>query len=156
MDRDGSLERLKQTRFFKFTQENLPGLLLAIFFLLTYLIFAESINFPGFRTLDQFFDTDISEWLARLTATHAPGCKHREGRSPRRPALFTPAGLVPLPIPERGQASGSLSDECPGRRSLCAAGLADRQTGLRQYNLFLDHGIAPGSQLLPSAVEFHA
>ncbi|MGE5775000.1 MAG: hypothetical protein ACM33V_02205, partial [Chloroflexota bacterium] len=66
-DWNALLERFEQTRFFKFTQENLPGLLLAVFFFATYLIFAESINFPGFRTLDQFFDTDISEWLARLT-----------------------------------------------------------------------------------------
>ncbi len=63
------LERFKQTRFFKFIQENIPGILLAMCFLLTYLIFAESINFPRFRTLDQFFDTDISEWLDRLTST---------------------------------------------------------------------------------------
>ncbi|HSB02466.1 MAG TPA: hypothetical protein VLE49_17570, partial [Anaerolineales bacterium] len=69
MERNGALERLRETRFFKFIQENLPGLLLAMFFLATYLIFAESINFPRFRTLDQFFDTDISEWLARLTPT---------------------------------------------------------------------------------------
>lgn len=62
-------ERLKQTSFFKFTRENIPGILLSLFFLFTYLIFAESINFPGFRTLDQFFDTDISEWLDRLTST---------------------------------------------------------------------------------------
>jgi hypothetical protein len=68
LDRRGFFERLKQTRFFKFVQENLPGLWLALFFLMTYLIFAETINFPGFRTLDQFFDTDISEWLTRLTA----------------------------------------------------------------------------------------
>jgi len=69
MARSGFPEHLKQTRLFKLTQENLPGLLLALFFLGTYLVFAESINFPGFRTLDQFFDTDISEWLARLTST---------------------------------------------------------------------------------------
>lgn len=62
-------EQLNRTQFFKFAQENFAGLLLATFFLVAYLIFAESINFPGFRTLDLYFDTDISEWLARLTAT---------------------------------------------------------------------------------------
>lgn len=66
---NGFAERLKQTRFFRFVRENLLGLLLAMFFLFTYLIFAETINFPRFRTLDLYFDTDISEWLARLTAT---------------------------------------------------------------------------------------
>jgi hypothetical protein len=62
-------ERLKQTQFFKFLQENLLGILLSIFFLFTYFIFAESINFPQFRTLDQYFDTDISVWIQRLTVT---------------------------------------------------------------------------------------
>jgi len=65
----GISESLKRASFFRFIQENLPGILLAIFFLFTYFTFAESINFPEFRTLDQFFDTDISTWLARLTST---------------------------------------------------------------------------------------
>lgn len=62
------LEQFEQTDFFKFIWENMPGIFLTLFFLFTYLIFAESINFPGFRTLDQFFDTDISEWLNRLAS----------------------------------------------------------------------------------------
>ena len=65
----GIPESLKRASFFRFIHENLPGILLAIFFLFTYFTFAESINFPEFRTLDQFFDTDISAWLARLTST---------------------------------------------------------------------------------------
>jgi len=65
----GITESLKRTRFLGFLQENLPGILLATFFLFTYFTFAESINFPEFRTLDQFFDTDISAWLARLTSS---------------------------------------------------------------------------------------
>jgi hypothetical protein len=69
LDQYGIPESLKRTRFFRFIQENLLGILLAIFFLFTYFTFAESINFPEFRTLDQFFDTDISTWLARLTST---------------------------------------------------------------------------------------
>ena len=62
----GILESLKENRVLLFVWENVPGILLATFFLATYLIFAESINFPGFRTLDQFFDLDISDWLARF------------------------------------------------------------------------------------------
>jgi len=69
MNRNGFSERLKQTPFFRFIQENLSGVFLTIAFLFTYFIFAESINFPGFRTLDLYFDTDISEWLARLAST---------------------------------------------------------------------------------------
>ncbi len=44
-----------------------PGLLLAAIFFITYFIFAETLNFPNHRTLDQYFDLDISAWLARLT-----------------------------------------------------------------------------------------
>src|SRR5687768_914800 len=69
LNRNGLPESLKRARSYRFLQENLPGVLLALFFFFTYFTFAESINFPEFRTLDQFFDTDISAWLARLTST---------------------------------------------------------------------------------------
>ncbi|MEW5939170.1 MAG: hypothetical protein AB1750_05890 [Chloroflexota bacterium] len=54
--------------FIEFLRFYLPGLLLASIFFLAYFIFAETINFPARRTLDQYFDLDISAWLARLTA----------------------------------------------------------------------------------------
>jgi hypothetical protein len=66
---EGFVEWLKQTNFFKFLQGNQLGILLSIFFCFTYFIFAESINFPQFRTLDLYFDTDISVWIQRLTVT---------------------------------------------------------------------------------------
>jgi hypothetical protein len=69
MSWEGFFERLKRTQFFKFVRENLLGILLSIFLLFTYFIFAESINFPQFRTLDLYFDTDISVWIQRLTVT---------------------------------------------------------------------------------------
>ena len=62
----GILERLKENRVLHFLRGNVPGILLATFFLATYLIFAQTLNFPGFRTLDQFFDMDISDWLTRF------------------------------------------------------------------------------------------
>lgn len=68
IERNGFAERLKESQLFQFIQGNLPGVLLAAFFLFTYFVFAESINFPQFRTLDQYFDTDISVWLQRLTS----------------------------------------------------------------------------------------
>ena len=49
-------------------RKNLPGLILAALFFTTYFTLAATINFPGHRTLDQYFDTDISAWLARLQA----------------------------------------------------------------------------------------
>ncbi|HET9588225.1 MAG TPA: hypothetical protein VFO91_05515 [Anaerolineales bacterium] len=62
------LASLRMTRVFRFGRQNLPGIVLALFFLFAYFTFAESINFPEFRTLDQYFDTDISVWLERLTS----------------------------------------------------------------------------------------
>ena len=59
-------ESINSTSVFRFFRENIPGLALSSFFFLVYFTFAETINFPNFRTLDQFFDTDISLWLARL------------------------------------------------------------------------------------------
>ena len=54
-----------------FVHANLPGLLLAGSFFITYFTFAATINFPGHRTLDEYFDMDVSAWLARLTAPSA-------------------------------------------------------------------------------------
>lgn len=52
----------------RFLADHRSGFILAGLFLLTYLALAETINFPGHRTLDQYYDLDISAWLARLTA----------------------------------------------------------------------------------------
>jgi hypothetical protein len=57
---------LQQTPHWQFIQHNLAGLLLTASFFLAYFIFTQCINFPGHNTVDQFFDTDISEWLSRL------------------------------------------------------------------------------------------
>lgn len=53
-------------------RENLPGLLLAVPFFFTYIIFALAVNFPGHDTLDQYFDLDISTWLAWLSSGSSP------------------------------------------------------------------------------------
>lgn len=66
--RRGALERLTMSRLGIWIRGNLPGLSLAFLFFLAYLALAETINFPGHRTLDQYFDLDISAWLARLQA----------------------------------------------------------------------------------------
>ena len=50
---------------------SLHGLLLAGIFFITYFLFAATVNFPGHYTLDQYFDIDISAWLARLQAASA-------------------------------------------------------------------------------------
>lgn len=64
----GFSERMHTNHAFGWIRNNLAGLLLASLFFVTYFSLAETINFPGFRTLDQYFDTDISAWLARLQA----------------------------------------------------------------------------------------
>ncbi len=63
----GFSQRLRQSPLVRQMQSNRLGILLAAFFFSTYFTFAQSINFPGFRTLDLYFDTDISLWLQRLT-----------------------------------------------------------------------------------------
>ncbi len=50
---------------------SLHGLVLAALFFITYFLFAATVNFPGHYTLDQYFDIDISAWLARLQAASA-------------------------------------------------------------------------------------
>ena len=64
----GDADRLRESRAFCWVRDNLAGLLLASLFFVTYFTLAETINFPGFRTLDQYFDADISAWMARLQA----------------------------------------------------------------------------------------
>jgi hypothetical protein len=59
-------DRLRANRVFGWIRANLAGLLLASLFFFTYFILAETINFPGYRTVDQYFDMDISTWMARL------------------------------------------------------------------------------------------
>jgi hypothetical protein len=67
MESSGLLLRRQQIPLVRLLQRNAPGILLAALFFLTYFTFAQSLNFPGFRTLDLYFDTDISVWLQRLT-----------------------------------------------------------------------------------------
>ncbi|HNM37069.1 MAG TPA: hypothetical protein PKI33_08400, partial [Anaerolineales bacterium] len=47
-----------ETRFFKFIDENLEGLLIAVLFFSAYLIFASIFNRPSFNEDDIFFDAD--------------------------------------------------------------------------------------------------
>jgi len=60
---------LQKTSLWMFIQRNLAGIILALFFFFTYFTLTQCINFPGYDTVDRFFDTDISEWLARLAFT---------------------------------------------------------------------------------------
>jgi len=68
LERNGVAESLGATRFFHFIQANRAGVLLFLIFFGTYFVFAQSINFPKFNTLDQYFDSDISEWITRLSS----------------------------------------------------------------------------------------
>ncbi len=66
-DRNHIRESLYQNLVFLQLQNNLSGVLLALIFFVAYLTLAETINFPNFPTMDQYFDLDISAWLARLS-----------------------------------------------------------------------------------------
>lgn len=58
---------LMQTRFFKFVDESLPGLILAAFFFSVYFIFVSVFNRPAFDVDDIFFDSDGLLWRLRFT-----------------------------------------------------------------------------------------
>lgn len=68
------LEKGERTQFIlnagivRFLQRHRTGIFLAWSFFLTYFIFAQGINFPGHYTRDIYFETDISDWIDRLTA----------------------------------------------------------------------------------------
>lgn len=68
LNKRGMLERLRKTRIFEMIRGNWSGLFLASLFFLVYFSLAETVNFPGHRTLDQYFDMDISAWISRLQA----------------------------------------------------------------------------------------
>jgi hypothetical protein len=67
MERKGLTQIIKLSRAFHLIQINLAGMVLAALFLFTYLVLAQSLNFPEYLTVDQFFETDISSWLSRFT-----------------------------------------------------------------------------------------
>ena len=60
-------KELKNTLLFKFIKENLPGLFIALFFFLVYLILASIFNQPVFDVDDILFDTDGLLWRTRFT-----------------------------------------------------------------------------------------
>jgi hypothetical protein len=68
MEKNGIAQAFSASPFFQFMQSNAAGILLSLLFFFTYFIFAQSLNFVGHRTLDQYFDTDISDWITRLTS----------------------------------------------------------------------------------------
>lgn len=59
--------KLKQTLVFEFIKNNLPGLLISVFFFSTYLLLASIFNRPAFDVDDIFFDTDGLLWRTRFT-----------------------------------------------------------------------------------------
>jgi len=68
MERKGLHLSFKATSLFQFVQANLAGILLSMVFFFTYFVLAQTLNFPGYNTVDLNFDTDGSQWIARLTA----------------------------------------------------------------------------------------
>jgi hypothetical protein len=60
-------KRIGQTIFFRRVEENLPGLLIATFFFLVYIINASIFNRPVFDVDDIFFDSDGLLWRLRFT-----------------------------------------------------------------------------------------
>ncbi|MBL8101378.1 MAG: hypothetical protein JNM02_02500 [Anaerolineales bacterium] len=63
----GFREKFKRTRFYKFIDENLTGLAIALAFFALYLVIATALNHPIFDVDDIFFDADGMNWKLRLT-----------------------------------------------------------------------------------------
>jgi hypothetical protein len=68
LGRSGVFHTIETARPIQFLQKNRAGIVAALLFFLTYFIFAQMLNFPGHYTRDQYFETDISDWITRLTA----------------------------------------------------------------------------------------
>lgn len=59
---------LEKAGIVRFAQKHRAGIFLALAFFLTYFIFTQTINFPGYYTRDKYFETDISDWIERLAS----------------------------------------------------------------------------------------
>lgn len=68
LERSGGFHAIETAGFIRFLQKNRAGIVAAVLFFFAYFILAQTLNFPGQYTRDQFFETDISDWIVRLTA----------------------------------------------------------------------------------------
>lgn len=68
LGRSGVFHATDSAGLIQFLQKNRAGFMAALLFFLAYFIFAQTLNFPGHYTRDQYFETDISDWILRLTA----------------------------------------------------------------------------------------
>lgn len=67
IEKAGLPQSIKNIGLTQFMRRYRAGILLALLFFLAYFIFTQSLNFPGYYTRDQYFETDISDWIERLT-----------------------------------------------------------------------------------------
>jgi hypothetical protein len=67
IQRKDIVSTLRSSSLFQFFQINRAGIFLSLLYFLTYFILTQSLNFPGYNTVDQYFDADISSWISRLT-----------------------------------------------------------------------------------------
>jgi hypothetical protein len=63
-------KRLDETRFYKFVDENLNGLIISFLFFSVYLIFASIFNQPAYDADDIFFDADGNLWRVRFATEY--------------------------------------------------------------------------------------
>lgn len=73
-------------------RENLPGILLSLFFVFVYLYFGRVLNNFGVGQVDNLFDADVSSWMRRISS---PDVKEFEMRGPHPFTyfIFRPFGL---------------------------------------------------------------
>ncbi|HEY5729956.1 MAG TPA: hypothetical protein VIS72_07880, partial [Anaerolineales bacterium] len=68
IDRAGLFHSIENLKIIHDLKRNRAGILLAVLFFLAYFNFTQQLNFPGHYTRDQYFETDISDWIKRLTS----------------------------------------------------------------------------------------
>ena len=76
-----------------FFLENLSGILLALFFFLTYLYFGSTLNNFGIGQVDNLFDADVASWMRRISFDDVKDFEMR-GPHPFTYFIFQPFGRI--------------------------------------------------------------
>jgi len=90
----GVTKAIKGSLIWEKINSNSPGIALALLFFIAYFVFAQSVNFPGHYTRDQYFEADISDWITNFTTTPTADMKAVRAVHPSvmvflKPLIFT-------------------------------------------------------------------
>lgn len=74
-------------------RDNLPGIVLALFFLFAYLHFGRTLNNFGVGQVDNLFDADVASWMRRISSDDVHDFQMR-GPHPFTYFIFRPFGMT--------------------------------------------------------------